>query len=99
MAGSIRFPISIISEFGGIAFNEGTKDWSYGNRVNTKEKYLRRFDAITTAIKKIGAICGYCYIQLTDVQQEINGIMDMERNFKVKPELLKEVNERTISLL
>jgi beta-galactosidase/beta-glucuronidase len=88
----------IVSEFGGIAFNHGP-GWGYGNKVNTGEEFIRRFDAITTAIKKIDRICGYCYTQLTDVQQEINGIMDMDRNFKVDPNMLKETNQRPVSAL
>jgi beta-galactosidase/beta-glucuronidase len=83
----------IISEFGGVAFNNG-KGWGYGNKVNSKEEFVKRFDAITTAIKKIDRICGYCYTQLADVQQEVNGLLDPDRNFKADPVLLKEINER-----
>jgi len=86
----------IISEFGGIAFDNPNDGWGYGNKENTKEDFIKRFDAITSAVKSIDAICGYCYTQLTDVQQEVNGIMDIERNFKVDPEILKEINERGI---
>jgi hypothetical protein len=89
----------IISEFGGIAFDNTGEGWGYGNKVGSKEDYIERFDSITTAIKKLEIACGFCYTQVTDVQQEINGIMDMERNFKVKPEILKEINERQISNL
>ena len=88
----------IISEFGGIAFNSG-KGWGYGNKVDTKEDFIKRFDAITTAIKRIDIISGFCYTQVTDVQQEINGLMDMDRNFKVEPEILREINERKVSRL
>jgi hypothetical protein len=89
----------IISEFGGIAFNNNDSGWGYGNKVNTKEEFIKRFDAITTAIKRIDTICGYCYTQVTDVQQEINGLMDTDRNFKVEPEILREINERRVSNL
>ena len=84
----------IISEYGGIAFNHSSKGWGYGKKVNNEEEFIKRFDSITTAIKKIDAICGFCYTQVTDVQQEINGLMDMDRNFKVDPEIIKEINER-----
>jgi len=87
----------LLSEFGGIAFNNRGEGWGYGNKVSSKEDYIKRFDAITTAIKNAGDICGFCYTQVTDVQQEINGIMDMERNFKVDPGILKEINERKAS--
>jgi hypothetical protein len=89
----------ILSEYGGIAFNNDEKGWGYGNKVNTKEDFIKRFDAITTAVKKIDSIVGFCYTQVTDVQQEINGLMDMDRNFKVEPGILKEINERKVSSL
>jgi hypothetical protein len=87
----------IISEFGGIAFNSDA-GWGYGNKVSSKEEYIKRFDSITNAIKKIDFICGYCYTQVTDVQQEINGIMDIKRRFKVDPAILKEINECKIGV-
>jgi beta-galactosidase/beta-glucuronidase len=86
----------IISEFGGIAFNNRGEGWGYGNKVKSVEEYIKRFDAITTAIKKLDGVSGFCYTQVTDVQQEINGIMDMERNFKVPSETLKEINTRKV---
>jgi beta-galactosidase/beta-glucuronidase len=86
----------IVSEFGGIAFNNDESGWGYGSKVNTREEFVKRFDAITTAIKKIDMICGYCYTQVSDVQQEINGLLDMDRNFKIDPGILKEINERKV---
>lgn len=86
----------IISEYGGIAFNNDDSGWGYGNKVNSREEFIRRFDAVTTAVKSLPQVCGYCYTQVTDVQQEINGLMDIERNFKVEPEVIREINERKI---
>ncbi|MDR3140056.1 MAG: glycoside hydrolase family 2 [Treponema sp.] len=86
----------ILSEFGGIAFDSREPGWGYGNKVKTPEEFLKRFEAITTAIKKIDIICGYCYTQVSDVQQEINGLLDEDRNFKVDPGILKEINERQV---
>ena len=86
----------IISEYGGIAFNNDDSGWGYGNKVNNKEDFIRRFDEITTAVKELPYCCGFCYTQVSDVQQEINGLMDMERNFKVDPKVIKEINERKV---
>lgn len=86
----------IISEYGGIAFDNDDSGWGYGNKVTTKEEFIRRFDKITTAVKEIPYVCGFCYTQVSDVQQEINGLMDMDRNFKVEPEIIKEINERKV---
>ncbi len=85
----------IISEFGGIAFNQ-EGGWGYGNKVKDKDDFIRRFDEITTAIKKLPGVCGYCYTQVSDVQQEINGLMDEDRNCKIEPEILREINTRFV---
>jgi len=81
----------IVSEFGGIASTSG-EGWGYGSRVGSPEEYLRRFSGITGAIKALPGVVGYCYTQVTDVQQEINGIMDADRAFKVNPDRLREIN-------
>lgn len=89
----------IISEYGGIAFNNDDSGWGYGNKVNTEEDFLRRFDDITTAVKAIPYTCGFCYTQVSDVQQEINGLMDMERNFKIDPKKIKAINMRVSGVM
>jgi hypothetical protein len=33
------------------------------------------------------------------VQQEINGLLDAERNFKIEPEVIREINERKVGCL
>ena len=83
----------IVTEFGGIAFDKDS-GWGYGNKVSSEEAFLERFENITMAIKELPYVCGYCYTQVTDVQQEVNGLMDMERNFKIAPEKIRAINER-----
>ena len=82
----------IISEFGGIAFTGDDSGWGYGNKVATKEDFIRRFDAITTAIKQLPYCCGYCYTQVTDVQQEVNGLLTPDRQFKIESEIIAKIN-------
>jgi beta-galactosidase/beta-glucuronidase len=81
----------IISEFGGIAFKTEA-GWGYGNQVDTEEAFLERFQSITQAIKDTDYICGYCYTQVTDVQQEVNGLLTEDRKPKVALELIKKIN-------
>lgn len=82
----------ILSEYGGIAFNDDS-GWGYGNQVNTEEEFLKRYRSITDAIKAIPYISGYCYTQITDVQQEINGLLKEDRTPKVALEKIKAVND------
>lgn len=81
----------IVSEFGGIAFQ--TKlGWGYGKQVEGEEAFIERFDRITQAIKRTPYICGYCYTQITDVQQEMNGLLTADREPKIPLERIREIN-------
>lgn len=86
----------IISEYGGIAFKD-EKGWGYGNQVGTEEAFLRRYQKITDAIKKIPYVSGYCYTQITDVQQEVNGLLKEDRTPKVALKKIKAVNDTIIN--
>ncbi|WP_235836373.1 glycoside hydrolase family 2 protein [Enterococcus timonensis] len=85
----------IISEFGGIAFTaEGEKQWGYGSQVKNEAEFISRFDKIHAAIQDIPYISGYCYTQLTDVEQEINGLLTPNRDAKIDLREIKRINER-----
>ncbi len=90
----------IISEFGGIAYDgvsyDGESGWGYGNKVNSETEFIARFDAIVKAIQDLDCCVGFCYTQLTDVQQEVNGLLDINRNNKVSSEEVKRINERKL---
>jgi hypothetical protein len=81
----------LITEFGGIAF-EGKDGWGYNGAVKDEASFLERFDSITSAIKDIPYIQGYCYTQLTDVMQEVNGLMTADRKMKIDIEEVRKVN-------
>lgn len=81
----------MVSEFGGIAFDSG-KGWGYGEQVNSEEAFIERFRKITQAIKDTPYICGYCYTQITDVQQEVNGLLTADRTPKIPLEVIRKIN-------
>ncbi|WP_394186981.1 glycoside hydrolase family 2 protein [Metabacillus halosaccharovorans] len=83
----------IISEYGGIAFNS-EKGWGYGNQVKNEEDFLKRYESITQGIKDTPYISGFCYTQITDVQQEINGLLNEDRTPKVDMNKIKEINSK-----
>lgn len=82
----------LITEYGGIAFSQA-EGWGYGNKVTNEEAFLKRLTEITNAIKSIEYIVGYCYTQLTDVEQEMNGLLTYDRKFKIDPEKIKVIND------
>ncbi|EKN71563.1 putative hydrolase [Neobacillus bataviensis LMG 21833] len=83
----------IISEYGGIAFNS-EKGWGYGNQVKSEEEFLHRYESITQAIKDTPYISGFCYTQITDVQQEINGLLKENRAAKVDINKIRAINNK-----
>ena len=68
----------------------------YGKTVSDEAEFLERFDRITTAIKSIPYVVGYCYTQVSDVQQEINGLLDEKHGYKLEPEKIREINCREV---
>ncbi len=85
----------IISEFGGTAYaSKESKDWGYGESVKTDDEYINRLTSLFDTIKNVKEVSGYCYTQITDVRQEINGLLTIDRTPKVNPEIIKSIQER-----
>ncbi len=84
----------LFTEYGGIAFTLTACDgaWGYNGAVSDEETFLKRFESLTDAIKAMPFIQGYCYTQLTDVYQEVNGLLDMARNPKIPIEKIRKIN-------
>ena len=82
----------LISEFGGIAFS-GEVGWGYST-VSNADEFLERYKALITALLHNGAVQGFCYTQLTDVEQEINGLLTYGREPKVDLARIREVTRQ-----
>ncbi len=77
----------LLDEFGGIKCAEtqpeGGNSWGYGNAAPTREDFYTRLEALVKAIvDHSDKICGFCYTQLTDVEQEQNGVYYYDRGEK-----------------
>lgn len=82
----------LLTEFGGISYKVSSEGWGY-TAVNSGEHLLSEYRRIIHDIKASTGIVGYCYTQLTDVEQEINGLLTYDRRPKVDLEKIKEVND------
>jgi beta-galactosidase/beta-glucuronidase len=85
----------LLTEYGGIALAKDAKhagDWGYHGAEQSEESFLKRFEDITAGFQRMENFVGYCYTQLTDVFQEVNGLLDMERNPKVPLEEIRKIN-------
>lgn len=81
----------MLSEFGGIAYGKKSDGWGYGNAETREEDFLERLKGLMEAVYDMEFVCGFCYTQLTDVQQEQNGHMYMNRKDKIDPQKISEI--------
>ncbi len=82
----------LIDEFGGIKWTNpedmkqaanNPHSWGYGNAPTTLEAFYGRLEGLVDVLLDLSDyICGYCYTQLTDVEQEQNGVYYYSRDEK-----------------
>jgi hypothetical protein len=67
----------------------------YGDMPQDAEEFLTRTAALLDAINETPRLRGFVWTQLTDVQQEINGLLDFHRNPKVPLQVLRQLITHT----
>ncbi|WDF49647.1 glycoside hydrolase family 2 TIM barrel-domain containing protein [Paenibacillus sp. KACC 21273] len=81
----------LITEFGGIAYKKSEwEGWGYSGADND-EDYLQRLAAVIRPLHRSPIVQGFCYTQLTDVEQEINGLVTYDRKPKVPLEDIRRI--------
>ncbi|MFV0342664.1 MAG: glycoside hydrolase family 2 protein [Anaerocolumna sp.] len=87
----------MVTEYGGIALRTDTSgnNWGYGDSEVDLESVIARFQDVTSAIVNIPGCCGYCYTQLTDVYQEVNGLLDSNHNIKISPDRIRKIIDKS----
>ena len=87
-----------VSEYGGIRWSQDASGWGYGRGPETKEEFLARYEGLTTTLLNNPEHMGFCYTQLTDVEQEQNGLYTYQRAAKFPPEAIAEINRRKAAI-
>lgn len=82
----------LLTEFGGIMFEKDQHDgnWGYNSAAKNDAEFFGRLKDLIEGIYAAD-FQGFCYTQLTDVQQEMNGLLDDEHNLKIDPAKLREI--------
>ena len=94
----------MIDEFGGIKWvkeehGEISKEqqgnlpesWGYGRPPQTLEEYYTRLEQLVDVLLNLDYMAGFCYTQLTDVEQEKNGIYTYSREKKFDMERIRAI--------
>ena len=90
-----------ISEYGGIKWDvEGVnKDsWGYGDGPRTEEEFLARYKGLTDVLLDNPKMFGFCYTQLYDVEQEMNGLYTYGRKPKFDMEIIRRITSRKAAI-
>ena len=73
-----------LSEFGGVK-----------NDPADPEQFAKKYAEVTGAVLESPLICGYCYTQLTDIENEQNGLLTYGREPKIPLETICAINQGT----
>lgn len=88
---------TFVSEYGGIQKSDGS-GWGYGNAPKNDEEFIERYRGLTNALLDNDRMLGFCYTQLTDVEQEKNGLYTYDRVAKFDPEIFRQINSRKAAI-
>lgn len=98
------------SEYGGIGWDHGVMmgghkaeeirayDWSYGETPKTEEEFLARLKGLTDVLMDNENMFALCYTQLTDVEQEKNGLYTYDRQAKFDPAKIHPIFARKAAI-
>ena len=87
-----------LSEYGGIGWALDEKAWGYGNSPKSPEEFIQRFRGLADALLDNPEIMGLCYTQLTNVEQEQNGLFTYEREPKFPVETFRDILSRKAAI-
>ena len=89
---------TFVSEYGGIGWSEDKNSWGYGTNPKTPEEFIERFKGLTDALLDNSRMFALCYTQLTDVEQEQNGLYTYTREPKFDPAVIRAILSRKAAI-
>lgn len=92
----------MVDEFGGLPWipkEERANSWGYGQNIDTLEDFYAILEKEIDALKACKHVVGFCYTQITDVEQEKNGIYYYDRKPKFDAARLKAIFEKIPSII
>ena len=99
---TIAFPDSkrttepvMLTEFGGISYMPAAGErWHGYGTVESPEAFLEKYEELLDAVLDSPPIAGFCYTQLTDTEQETNGLLTEDRTPKLDIAAIRAINQR-----
>lgn len=92
----------MLDEFGGLGWipkEERANSWGYGAQIETEDEFFKILEKEVDAIIASKHITGFCYTQITDVEQEKNGVYYYDRRPKFDAAKWKAIFEKIPSVI
>jgi hypothetical protein len=92
----------MIDEFGGLGWipkDQRSNSWGYGAQIETEDEFFQILEKEVDAIKACKNVVGFCYTQITDVEQEKNGVYYYDRRPKFDAAKWKAIFEKIPSII
>ena len=84
----------MITEYGGVSFAPAQHESWYGyGKVANEDEFVAKYRELTTALHNSNELIGVCYTQLTDTEQETNGLLYADRSPKIDTAVLREITK------
>ena len=84
----------MVSEFGGTVWGDTKGGWGYGDGPKNLDEFYQRYTGLVGALLDNPDLFGFCYTQLTDVEQEHNGLYFYDRKPKFDAQRLHAATAR-----
>ncbi len=93
-AKALRLP-AVLSEFGGISLTSNEGAWEGYGTVVDEAAFVARLESLIGAVASSAGLAGFCYTQLTDTLQEVNGLLDERRRPKAAIPVIRAIVQGT----
>ncbi len=82
----------MLTEFGGVKYtlDESDESWGYSTASSAAD-FAERLESLLDGVRASSVLAGFCYTQLADTGQEVNGLLDDAREPKLPIEQIRRI--------
>lgn len=73
-------------------------EWALNDFNKADEAWYKDYASWVLDTAKTGMLCGQCYVQLNDIETELNGYMTYDRAWKVDPKCIADIHAKATEI-
>jgi beta-galactosidase/beta-glucuronidase len=83
-----------LSEPQGLPEEKRDRLYQFYASIRSNEELLEKYRDLMEGLASLGFLAGFCYTQLTDIEQEINGLLSYDRTPKLPLEQIAQIHSQ-----